>query len=207
MSWADPRTWSAAELVTAAKMNEIRDSLRASGGTYSTNVPSSPNDQDQFTYPADSTNGVSWEFKYASGSASTYKWQFVGGAPMFAAVATDETRSGSTAYGDLATTGPSITLPRAGDYEVDWGATIYADQNEIPRVAVKRGVTATSDNDAASAGNINGSAVVAPGISVARSIVMTGMSASDVVKLEYRCSAGTVNFQMRWLKIRPVRII
>ncbi len=206
MSWVNPRTWAAADLVTASKMNEIRDSLRSSGGTYSTNVPSSPNDQDQFTYPADPTNGAIWEFKYASASASTYKWQFSGGAPMYSTVATDES-SASTTYVDLATVGPSVTVPRAGDYMVRWGATCYNNANNAnPYTAVKRGAAATSDSDAATFA-YSSTSVTTPGVSIAREVLMTGLSASDVLKLQYRVAAATGHWVNRFISVTPVRII
>lgn len=40
MVWIDPRTWSVGELVTATKLNEIRDSLRAIGDHWTTFTPS-----------------------------------------------------------------------------------------------------------------------------------------------------------------------
>ena len=201
MSWIDPRTWGAAELVTAAKMNEIRDSLRASGGARTTTTPSLV-DESEWCYPADTTNGVVWRLKYNSGSASAYKWEFVGGAPMYAAVATDETTA-SAAYVDLATVGPSVTVPRAGDYEVDFGATMWnATGNSNCYTAVKRGAAATSDNDAATQNGVT----TAAGVAVSRKIVMTGLAASDVLKLQHKTGGTTGHFIFRWIAVRPVRV-
>ena len=39
MAWVDPRTWAADEIVTAAKMNEIRDSLKAVGDEWLNYTP------------------------------------------------------------------------------------------------------------------------------------------------------------------------
>src|SRR4051812_40558627 len=104
MTWVNPRTWGVAELITAAKLNEIRDALRAAGGVRSTAVPASPNDEDVFTYPADTTNGFDWLMKYRSGSASAFKWESVL-SPLYANVATDEATASLT-YVDLTTVGP-----------------------------------------------------------------------------------------------------
>jgi hypothetical protein len=202
LSFVTPRTWSAAELVTAAKMNEIRDALRSSGGATTTSVPGSPTDEDEFTYPADTTNGAMWRFKYRSASGSAFKWEFIGGAPMYAAVATDETTA-STTYVDLATVGPSITVPRAGDYEVEVGASMWDATGGVAcYAAVKRGAAATSDNDAATVEGIG----AAPGLSASRKILMTGLAASDVLKVQFKVNGGTGHFIFRWLSVRPVRI-
>jgi len=51
-------------------------------------LPSSPvNGQDCY-YLADATNGVVWHLKYRSASASTFKWEYVGGGSLHAEVAT-----------------------------------------------------------------------------------------------------------------------
>src|SRR5712691_232551 len=107
MSWVDPRTWGANELVTNAKMNEIRDAMRSSGGPRNTTPPTATDEQ-EWNYPADTTNGMVWNLKYNSGSGSAYKWENTD-SPMFAAVATSETTT-SNPYVDLATVGPSITV-------------------------------------------------------------------------------------------------
>jgi hypothetical protein len=202
LSFVTPRTWSAAELVTAAKMNEIRDALRSSGGATTTSVPGSPTDEDELNYPADTTNGAMWRFKYRSASGSAFKWEFIGGAAMYAAIATDETTT-STSFVDLATVGPSITVPRAGDYEVEVGATMWdATGASACYASVKRGAAATTNNDAVSQNGV----VAAPGVSVSRKIIMTGLAASDVLKVQYTVSAGTGHFIFRWLAVRPVRV-
>src|SRR4029453_6293548 len=63
----------------------------------------------------DASAGVIWRLKYRAADASAYKWNFVGGAPLLAAVEALESTT-STSYVDLATPGPSLTLPRSGDY-------------------------------------------------------------------------------------------
>jgi hypothetical protein len=201
MSWVNPRTW-AGDAMTSAKMNEIRDVLRWSSGDRTTSVPGSPNDGDELIYPAETGFGAMWKFKYRSASGSAFKWEFVGGSPILVQVATDETTT-STTYVDLATVGPSITVPRAGDYEIDVGAAMWnATGASVCYAAVKRGAAATSDNDAVTQVGI----VAAPGMSVSRKILITGLAASDVLKVQYRVSAGTGHFIFRWLAVRPVRV-
>jgi hypothetical protein len=49
---------------------------------YVTSLPASPSDGQEVFYAADATNNVIWNLRYRSGSASTYKWEFVGGDPL-----------------------------------------------------------------------------------------------------------------------------
>ncbi|MBI4034362.1 DUF2190 family protein, partial [Candidatus Saccharibacteria bacterium] len=83
-------------------------------GSIGTSFPANPEDGDEYTYVADGTNGVYWHFIYRS---ATSKWIFTGGAPLVSEVTTSESTSSGT-YTALATAGPSITLPFAGDYDV-----------------------------------------------------------------------------------------
>lgn len=200
--WTDPFDWTAGLIPTIGQLNAaLRDNLRASGGPRSTTPPTATNEQMWF-YPADTTNGVVWALKYNSGSASAYKWECVGGASMCLEVATDETTA-STTYVDLATVGPSITVPRAGDYEVEWGASVWNATGGVAEyVAVKRGAAATADADAATVSP----AQAAPGTSIARKKVFTGLAASDVLKLQCKVNGGTGHFIFRWISVRPVRV-
>ena len=88
-----------------------------------TSLPVAPVDGQVINYLADATNGVVWRLRYRSISSSTYKWEFIGGEPLRADVTTMEqlTATAST-WADLATVGPTITLPLAGDYDVSFGS-------------------------------------------------------------------------------------
>ena len=89
-----------------------------------TSLPGSPVDGQECYYVADATNGIVWHLKYNSGSASAYKWEVVGGPPLYSEVLTQEV-SNALGYADLATVGPSITVPLAGDYDVFISTTVY----------------------------------------------------------------------------------
>ena len=81
-------------------------------------LPSSPVDGDEIVYTANGTLGVRWHFKYRAASASAYKWEFIGGAPIRAE--TDYAVWTSwTGYATLthAATPTQITVPLAGDYQ------------------------------------------------------------------------------------------
>lgn len=200
MSWVDPRTWTGIA-VTSAMMNEIRDSLRASGGARTTTLPSLV-DESEWNYPADTTNGIVWRLKYNAGSGSAYKWEFVGGSPMFSKIDTSETVVTPTAYTDAPTVGPSVTVPRAGDYEVWIGADFASTQgNTDGFVGVKRGAAATADVDAMS--DHTGSGIHA---THSRMLIITGLAASDVLKMQYKTGSLNLVCKNRWMAVRPIRV-
>jgi hypothetical protein len=87
---------------------------------YGTSLPVSPVDGQEAILVDSLTNpSYIWRFRYNAGSASAYKWEFVGGAPLQAAVSASLSFSG-TSFADIAGS-PQIVVPRAGDYTVDVG--------------------------------------------------------------------------------------
>lgn len=165
-------------------------------------LPASPVDGQEIAYVADATNGVVWHFKYRSASASAYKWEFIGGGSLWAAVETAETRAAST-YGALATAGPSITVPLAGDYRVEIGCRLLVSAALAGFMSYDVGGTGASDQDAASN---TLSAVNYEGTVFSRNL-KTGLAASTALVSKYRCgTATTLTFSYRRLSVVPVRV-
>lgn len=157
-------------------------------------------DGQEVYYQADLTNGVIWHLRYRSASASAYKWEMVGGSSLMADIPTQETTS-STAFTDLTTVGPSITVPLAGDYEIVFGSGINASTNGF--AAPKIGAAAVSTNDdivqSVSAGTASGNG--------SRPLRRNVPAAATVVKVQYAAAAATtVAFFNRSLSIRPIRV-
>src|SRR5262245_38078554 len=76
-STAAPVPWQGAQsipLYTSAQMTAL-----------------TPMDGDMIRLQVDTTAGIEWMFVYRAASASAYKWEFVGGPPLTAIVAADET--------------------------------------------------------------------------------------------------------------------
>jgi hypothetical protein len=90
---------------------------------YSITPPTSPIDGDEWVFPFDATNGIMWKFRYRSGSASTYKWEFVGGPPIVNYTA-GPNGLGASAWVNIV--GSAITVTRAGDYLMTAAARITA---------------------------------------------------------------------------------
>lgn len=79
-------------------------------------------DGDEAYLEVDSSNGIQWHLRYVSAEA-TYKWRFLGGPPMRSEIVTaEDSTAGNNTYGNYTTDGPSVTTPRAGDYELHAGA-------------------------------------------------------------------------------------
>jgi hypothetical protein len=167
--------------------------------TYGATPPASPNDGDTWILPADTTNGIMWVFRYRAASASAYKWEFVGGAPTYQRIDTDQGTASATPV-DLATVGPQFTLPRAGDYTCRFGAEVYNNTTAGSEFTalMRAAVTVVAPIYGTGVANL-------PGV-MSHEAVAAGAAASDVVKLQYWVNSGTGNWRKRWLSVQPVRV-
>lgn len=168
---------------------------------YGTSLPGSPTDGQEYILVDSTTNPTyQWRFRYNAGSLNTDKWEYVGGMAAHSAIDTVESR-GSTSYGDLATVGPSITVPRAGVYDIAFGFGASTTASDTMLMSIKIGLAAeTDDNAAAYRANLS------QWTSVARTMRRTA-AASDVLIAKYRSFAvTTVNYEDRWLSVTPVRV-
>lgn len=192
--------------VTTAKIgdSQVTAAKLASGAgfpTYETSLPSSPTDGQEIFYAADATNGVIWHLRYRSGSSSSYKWEYVGGAAMTHAVTTDQsTTSGTNA--DLTTVGPTITAPLAGDYIIT--ARAAARNNTVNTKAT---IEVTINGSAQGYIAYCDMAKAGQEFVVSTEFKGTVSTASHVVKMMYRTgSGGTANFFDRFMTIRPIQV-
>lgn len=137
---------------------------------------------------------------------NTYKWDVIDAIPLRHAVGNTPDSSGAadqtaaTAFTDLGVVGPSITVPFAGDYDVELAAAGNGADNPVMSFAV--GATAASLADAL---------WLAKGATwnTARSRRMrkTGIAASTALVSKYRAwTAVTVSFATRSMLLYPVRI-
>lgn len=170
-------------------------------------LPASPVDGQEVYFQSSSmaTAGVVWNLRYRAGGG-TYKWEFLGGSPL-----TDETGYGgtesttSTSYTDLATVGPSITVPLAGDYIVAIGADI---QNSTTAwstyISYAIGATAASDADGLRVRQPTGGGYeVTAAVSAERR--KNALAASTALTAKYRVLGGTGIWWRRWMRVTPVR--
>lgn len=168
--------------------------LTSPEGTKGTTAP------DEVYLEVDSTNGIQWHLAYESGEV-TYKWRFLGGPPLYSEVATAETTA-STGYAALGTAGPSIAVPRAGDYDVDTGVRVSSVSAAINVFfSYDIGASAAVDTDSiqslGSADTARANFMRKRRKAALTSVTLTG---------KYRVGSGTGGFADRWMAIRPVRV-
>lgn len=163
-------------------------------------LPGSPVDGQEiyFQNTTLAAEGVVWHLRYRSASASSHKWEFVGGSAVFSEVLTGQATS-STSFTDLATVGPSITMPLAGDYDAEFGARIFNAASGLGVVGIKIG-SAEAGNGAQLSINASSAA------NVFRALRLTGLAAAEVLKLQYHTTSTSSEFIQRFLYVRPVRV-
>lgn len=149
-------------------------------------------------------SGVNWTMRYNSGGG-TYKWEYLGGAPMFAEDTAPGTAS-STTYTDLG--GPGITLPRPGDWDVEIGFRGFQGITGNPKtwhMSYSIGGSAATDADCATVGADGGE--VSTGSSAARLRRKTGLTAVTLAA-KFRKESGSSDGHITnaWIRATPVRI-
>ena len=166
-----------------------------------TTLPSVTTEGFQIIYDT-GTSGIRWQFVYDTTDGTTYPWLFIGGPPLTARVNTDESTS-SGMYDALATAGPSVTVPLAGDYIVRGNSNSYNSGVATNLHSYDIGGTGAVTQDA---GQV---AIAAANYSAMLPFenIHTGIAASTAFVSKYATTAGTANFRYRWLSVTPVRVV
>jgi hypothetical protein len=108
-------------------------------------------------------------------------------------------------YTALATAGPSITVPLAGDYYIEQGARYY------PGSVIQQGYM-SYDIGATGAVDADGiffeAAAATYGTTASRTRKKTGLTAATslVSKYKHSSASSTVNFSRRWMRVIPIRV-
>ena len=198
-----PQTWTngagGGTPLSAARLTVVENGIREASMGRSTTFPASPVDGDIHVYPADTTNGVMWMFMYRS---AVNDWEFIGGAPLYAEVETQESTSSAT-YAALATAGPSIALPFVGDWMVETGMEQFssATGSTFGSMSYDIGGTGAVDADAI----VNGTTTINVDVAaVHRKRRKAGLTAVTLTA-KYKVSAGTGVFRKRWMAVTPIR--
>ena len=163
-----------------------------------------PYDGQRIDLQVDASSGINWRFKYRAASGSSFRWEFLGGPPMNAIVTTGETNATTTgSYLDLATVGPRVVLPRAGDYDAIGGAGFM---NTNAGGYFQLGICRNAGT--AIGGNAIGNQQTASfWIELSFGARVPGCAAGDDIRLRYWFgTAGTNQAIYRWINVTPVRI-
>ena len=183
--------------VTTAKL--------ANGPTFVSTLPSSPVDGQEIYYQASgdmATNGIVWHLRYRSGSSSSYKWEYIGGASL-------TTRSQAQSAGDSPQTNTwtnlndaiEITVPLAGDYFVNGKCSFFraSDGLNTMELGISRDSTAGAISNYVYGG--------AYWHFCATSGLLTGIGANKKFALRFRTPAAGGYYRMgAGLEVRPVRV-
>jgi hypothetical protein len=147
--------------------------------------------------------GAVWHLRYRSASASAYKWELVGGSLVSAEVTTQQ-GTASITYVALATAGPLITVPLAGDYDVEIAFYGTAGASNAAYMSYDIGATGATDSDAAYCVDTLGGGY-ATGIKKRRK---TALAASTTLTSKYRSTSGaaTAVFRERRMFVKPIRV-
>lgn len=170
-----------------------------------TTFPDNPVSGQPFVLQVDAANGINWALRYDANIADSYKWTFEGGAPLHHTIATEQSTA-STSYADLSTVGPTVTVPKAGVYRVDYGASLINNTAESDVVVgVKYSAGTPTDTESIQAeGIVSGGG--ANRTAQSRSIVVTVTSDSQIVKLQYKVGSSTGVYRNRWIIVTPIRL-
>jgi len=166
-------------------------------------LPGSPVDGQECYYQsaAMAALGIVWHLRYRAGGG-TFKWECVGAPALLGEVVTSEQRA-ATGYGDLATVGPDVTVPLAGEYMVEAGFTFNAATAMVAYMSYSRGGTAAQDATATH-GTVSMAAVTG---SFMRTVSPLTLAAGDLLRGKYRGSTtDNVVYQNRWLRVTPRRV-
>jgi len=170
-----------------------------------TSLPASPVDGQIAYFLASATAGVIWQLRYRAASTSSWKWEFCGGGVFQSESLTDEAITSDGVYHDSPTPGPSLTVPLAGDYEVEFtfdAYTLGAASQSMGTV----GLSVAAAAPFAYAQSLMGwSGTVGAG-ATGRAIALN-VAAATVLKLVYKFPNGAAgHVRERKLAIRPVRV-
>jgi hypothetical protein len=176
-------------------------------------LPSSPVDGQEVYYQASgtmNTDGIVWHLRYDAASASSYKWEFVGGSKIVSVNNTSEQNTSSSVWHNIATQGPTVTLPLAGDYLISIAASIQTSNGSANTIAI--GLVVGDNNPAAQDQAIHQPLNFANAQnSWTQSFLettKTSQSANTAWKMRYYTAAVTsgVFFASRRISLTPIRV-
>lgn len=179
------------------------------GSRLVSSFPANPEDGQLATYQsaAMAAQGVEWEFMYNATSTSPYKWEFVGGAPL-AAEGSGPGANTNTSYSTGTTNIPSVAIPLAGDYRVQYSALGRADAQACYSdvfIAPHYGGTMITSSEFYMVGSCSSSIQVQ---SMSSSVRPTFATAGSNLDLRYRIQQASRSYNVSMMRIAatPIRV-
>jgi hypothetical protein len=167
-----------------------------------TSLPASPVDGQEIYFLADATNGVIWHLRYRAASASAYKWEFIGGSELSAYIGGNEATTTLNQWVDLATVGPQITVPLAGDYRSRISALVVPGTTTAAMNQIGASIGATGPGTVARYDTVAGSSAIG---TLAMNLPVVNLAAGNQWRMRYYVSQNG-SFQYRHLLLYPIRV-
>jgi len=172
----------------------------AANVNYGTTLPPTPADGQEAILVDSTTNPTyQWRFRYNAGhTGDGYKWECTGGTHAFTAGSTTAQPTNAT-WIDAG--GPSMTLPRDGVYDIEWGCA-YAYIGTDNAYSVCMGIKTPSLTNPSTPWYVN-SGVPAPATHR-----WTMGTVAGLCKAQYNIpgATGTSNVVQPWMAVRPIRV-
>lgn len=186
--------WTQADMAAG---NKITTSTLAGG------PPGAPADKDIWIATAVDAVGGRWVFQYNAGSASSFKWEFVGGSAVVGSGGNVSTAS--TAFVDI-TGAPTFLVPRAGDYEVEWGG--YAVNGGTFASASTISTQTVGSTSGAGTPQQSAQMTATFGGGRAHHLERRTLVSGETLKLQVKTSSAANNLQINdvVLRVKPVRV-
>lgn len=152
--------------------------------------------------------GVCWQFRYNAGSASPYKWEFVGGGKW----SVDTTPNVNCAANAQLFGNPSYTLPLNGDFSISWGARMFNDTSPYWGEAgygmewLRGGARQIGVDyiDSWSAVTPTQAFSITPHLM--RSKRFNALAPADVIRSYYTSAGAEAIFANIWMEVVPIRV-
>lgn len=177
---------------------EISRDIANSISSYNTTLPGSPVDGQEAILVDSVTNPTYvWRLRYNAGSASAYKWEFIGGTDYYAVA--NVGAYAAIPNGFSAQPPVFISPTHAGDWDTSCGVQITT--STVPNYAVLgTGTTSVNAlNDANTLSTANGH------MTMSVSNVLPSVPANQQISL-WIAGSGAMSVANMWLRVRPRRI-
>jgi hypothetical protein len=172
---------------------------------YGTSFPASPVDGQEFVL-VDTLSGTPsyvWRFRYNAGRGRP--WEFIGGHPLVIQIGVlgPVEYTSATGYTNLATVGPQFTVPRVGDYEINYGACCVQGTGNANMGGM--GLWVTGPGVVMEANVAMPTGTQGQGISASATHIRGGMTTGDVISCLYKVLTGgqQMGWFNRYLSVRP----
>lgn len=157
-----------------------------------------PFDGMEIYFQPDAANGIMWKLRYNAGSASAFKWEWVGGSDVASATSNNSAITATVDTADIA----FYTVPLAGDYDIMFRAHADGPTTTDSQFTVGVGTTAIQ-GDVINWRSQSGNGGWIEGFAKAR---VTGLAAGNVLNWRHWTTLGTWRVFGRRAWIHPVRV-